>query len=64
MWTKKILSLLFIALTLLALITSCATTGDKNPLRYEPENHSLATDRTQSHRVGSHSRKTPLTPEV
>lgn len=38
MWTKKILSLLLISLTLLALLTSCATTGDKNPLRYEPAN--------------------------
>ena len=38
MWTKKIFSLLFIVLTLLTLITACATTGDKNPLRYEPEN--------------------------
>ncbi len=35
MWTKKILSLLLIILTLLTLI-ACATTGDKNPLRYEP----------------------------
>ena len=38
MWTKKILSLLLISLTLLTLVTSCATTGDKDPLRYEPEN--------------------------
>jgi predicted small lipoprotein YifL len=38
MWTKKILSQLLISLTLLTLITACATTGDKNPLRYEPEN--------------------------
>jgi predicted small lipoprotein YifL len=38
MWTKKIISLLFLSLTLLTLITACATTGDKNPLRYEPEN--------------------------
>lgn len=40
MWTKKILSLIFMALTLLVLITSCATTGpgDKNPFRYDPEN--------------------------
>jgi hypothetical protein len=38
MWTKKILSLLFIALTLLTLISACATTGDKDPFRYEPEN--------------------------
>jgi hypothetical protein len=38
MWTKKILSLLFIFLTLLMLITACATTGNKDPFRYEPEN--------------------------
>jgi predicted small lipoprotein YifL len=38
MWTKKILSLLLIILTLLMLLTACATTGDKNPLRYEPGN--------------------------
>jgi predicted small lipoprotein YifL len=36
MWTKKLLSLLLIILTLLMLLTACATTGDKNPLRYEP----------------------------
>jgi predicted small lipoprotein YifL len=38
MWTRKILSMLFIVMTLLTLITACATPGDKNPLRYEPEN--------------------------
>ena len=38
MWTKKIPSLLFIFLTLLMLITACATTGGKDPYRYEPEN--------------------------
>ena len=38
MWTKKILSLLLMFLTLLSLLASCATTGpgDKNPFRYEP----------------------------
>jgi len=38
MWKKKILSMIFIAMTLIALITACATTDSKNPLRYEPEN--------------------------
>ncbi len=38
MWKKKILSMIFIAMTLLVLITACATTDNKNPLRYEPEN--------------------------
>jgi hypothetical protein len=36
MWTKKILSLLLILLTLLSLIISCATTDSNHPLRYEP----------------------------
>jgi hypothetical protein len=36
MWKKKTLSLLLIAVTLLSLIGACATTGDKNPVRYEP----------------------------
>ena len=38
MWTKRILSLLMIAISLLSLIAACATTGpgDTNPLRYEP----------------------------
>jgi hypothetical protein len=38
MWTKKILSMIFIAMALLTLITACATTDSKHPLRYEPEN--------------------------
>jgi len=38
MWTKKVLSLILTILTLLMLLTACATTGDKNPFRYEPEN--------------------------
>ena len=38
MWTKKLLSLLLIAISLLSLVSACATTGqeDTNPLRYEP----------------------------
>ena len=38
MWKKKILSMIFMAMTLLVLITACATSDNKNPLRYEPEN--------------------------
>ena len=38
MWTKKIISMIFIAMTLLMLITACATTDGKHPLRYEPAN--------------------------
>ena len=37
MWMKKIISLILIALAMLTLMSSCATTGpnDKNPFRYE-----------------------------
>ena len=38
MWKKKILSMIFITMALLVLITACATTDNKNPLRYEPGN--------------------------
>ena len=38
MWKKNILSMIFITMALLVLITACATTDNKNPLRYEPTN--------------------------
>ena len=38
MWNKKIVSLLLTLIALVALITACATTDNKNPLRYEPGN--------------------------
>jgi len=38
MWTKKMISMIFIAMTLLTLISACATTDGKNPLRQEPAN--------------------------
>jgi len=38
MLTKKIVSLLFTVLALVALLTACATTDGKHPLRYEPSN--------------------------
>ncbi len=36
MWTKKILSLLLIVLTMLSMLAACATADKSNPLRYEP----------------------------
>ncbi len=40
MWMKKTLSLLFIMLSLLVMLSACASTGpgDKNPFRIEPTN--------------------------
>ena len=38
MWTKRIVSLLLTFAAVLALLTACATTDGKHPLRYEPTN--------------------------
>jgi hypothetical protein len=38
MWKKSILSKIFMAMTPAVLITSCATTGNKNPFRREAVN--------------------------
>jgi hypothetical protein len=36
MWTKKVVSLLLTVAALLVLLTACATTDGKHPLRHEP----------------------------
>jgi hypothetical protein len=38
MWTRKIVSLLLTLIALVVLLTACATTDGKHPLRYEPTN--------------------------
>jgi hypothetical protein len=38
MWTKKIVTLLLTVAAVLTLLTACAGTDGKHPLRYEPVN--------------------------